>query len=194
MDKVIDFKNIWLQQKVNEPSLNELMVKLNKYKNTSRRKLVFSNLLLLATSVIIILIWYTYQPQFVSTKIGILMVLLAMIIFLISYNKQLPIFNKIDQTKSNQEYLNNLRTLKLKQKHLQTKIMSLYFILLLTGICLYMYEYTALMSPTAAILSYLLTFIWIAFNWFYIRPKTIRKQESQLNEMIERFEKIAEGF
>jgi hypothetical protein len=57
-----------------------------------------------------------------------------------------------------------------------------------------MYEYTALMSPTAAILSYLLTFIWIAFNWFYIRPKTIRKQESQLNEMIERFEKIAEGF
>ncbi|MDZ4667354.1 MAG: hypothetical protein SGJ00_05665 [bacterium] len=188
MENNIDFKNIWQQQKVNEPNKDELVKKLKKYKSSSLRKLILSNVLLIATSVLIILIWIKFQPQFLTTKLGIVMVILAMVIFLFSYNKQLPIFNKIDHIKSNQDYLNSLKKLKLKQKYLQTHIMNLYFILLLAGICLYMYEYALRMTASGAIITYLVTLTWIAFNWFYIRPKTIKKQQLQLDEIISRFE------
>jgi Flp pilus assembly protein TadB len=190
MDSNIDFKNIWQQQKVSEPNMAELLHKLKKYKHTGLRKLLLSNLILLATSVIILMIWYQFEPQFLTTKIGIVLVLLAMVIFLFSYNKQLPIYRKIDQTKSNQDYLSSLKMLKQKQKHLQTSIMSLYFIMLFVGICLYMYEYALRMSATGAIITYAVTIVWIAFNWFYIRPKTIKKQQLQLDEIISRFERI----
>ena len=53
-----------------------------------------------------------------------------------------------------------------------------------------MYEYASRMEVLGAVLSYSITLAWIAFNWFYIRPKTIKKQESKLDELISKFESI----
>ena len=37
------------------------------------------------------------------------------------------------------------------------------------------------------IFTYFLTFLWIAINWFYFRPKSIKKQDKAINELIEKF-------
>jgi hypothetical protein len=60
----------------------------------------------------------------------------------------------------------------------------------MAGICLYMYEYAARMTMTAGIITYAVTLAWIAFNWFYLRPKTIKKQQAKLDELISKFERI----
>ena len=140
----------------------------------------------------IIFIWNYYQPQFVTTKIGIVLAVLAMLIFVVSNNNLVGIYTSIDNTKSNTEYLQKLSAIKTKQKFMQTSILSLYFIMLSLGISLYMYEYTIRMTIAWGLFTYAITFAWIGFNWFYLRPKTIKKQESKLNELIEKFESLNE--
>lgn len=190
MDSNIDFKNIWKQQTSNKPNLEELIGKLKKFRNQNLRKLILANIALITTSLLIIYIWYRFQPQMITTKIGIVLVILAMVMFLFAYNKMFMVFYKIDQTQSNNEYLQSLYVVKSKQKFLQTTILNLYFIMLFLGICFYMYEYTSRMTVGAAILTYAVTLAWIAFNWFYLRPKTIKKQQGKLDELINKFEEI----
>ncbi|MCD9617215.1 hypothetical protein [Chryseobacterium gleum] len=190
MDSNIDFKNIWKQQTSNKPNMKELLGKLKKFRNQNLRRLVFANIGLIATSLLILFIWYRYQPEMITTKIGIVLVVLGMVIFLLAYNKMFMVFYKIDQTQSNNEYLQNLYVVKNKQKFMQTTILNLYFIMLFLGICFYMYEYTSRMTLGSAILTYAVTSAWIAFNWFYLRPRTIKKQQGKLDELINKFEEI----
>jgi len=190
MDTNINFKNIWKQQTSNKPNLEELLGKLRKFRNQNLRKLILANIALITTSLIIIYIWYRFQPQMITTKIGIVLVILAMVMFLFTYNKMFMVFYKIDQTQSNNEYLQSLYVVKRKQKFMQTTILNLYFIMLSLGICFYMYEYTSRMTLGSGMLAYVVTFAWIAFNWFYLRPKTIKKQQGKLNELINKFEEI----
>lgn len=190
MDSNIDFKNIWKQQTSNKPNMEELLGKLKKFRNQNLRRLVFANIGLIATSLLILFIWYRYQPEMITTKIGIVLVVLGMVIFLLAYNKMFMVFYKIDQTQSNNEYLQSLYVVKNKQKFMQTTILNLYFIMLFLGICFYMYEYTSRMTLGSAILTYAVTSAWIAFNWFYLRPRTIKKQQGKLDELINKFEEI----
>lgn len=190
MDTNIDFKNIWKQQTSNKPDLKELLEKLKKFKNENLRKIIIMNTLLITTSLGIAFIWYRYQPQLITTKTGIILVILAMIIFLFAYNKMFMVFYKIDNTQSNSEYLQSLYTVKNKQKFMQTTMLNTYFIILFLGICLYMYEYASRMTFTSAVIAYASTFSWIAINWFYIRPKTIKKQEAKIDGLINKFEEI----
>ncbi|SMC52896.1 hypothetical protein [Chryseobacterium sp. YR221] len=190
MDTNIDFKNIWKQQTSNKPNLEELLGKLKKFKNENLRKIIIMNVLLIATSIGIAFIWYQFQPQLMTTKAGIILVILAMVIFLLVYNKMFMIFYTIDNTQSNSQYLQSLYSVKNKQKFIQTTMLNIYFIMLFLGICLYMYEYTLQMTSFYALLAYTLMIVWIGFNWFYVRPKTIKKQEAKLNGLINKFEEI----
>lgn len=186
----IDFTAIWKQQKVSPPNIEELLYKLKRFKKSGLQKIIISNIILAATSSFIIFIWYYYQPQFITTKIGIVLIILAMVIFIFSNNKLFSVFNKIDNTTNNNEYLQSLKKLKTKQKFMQTKMLSFYFITLSLGICFYMYEYTSKMTLFWSIFTYLITLTWIGFSWFYLRPKTIKKQQTNLNELIRKFETI----
>ncbi|MFS4430454.1 hypothetical protein [Chryseobacterium sp. S90] len=190
MDSNIDFKNMWKQQTSNKPNLEELIGKLKKFRNQNLRKLILANIGLITTSLLIIYIWYRFQPEMITTKIGIVLVILAMVMFLFAYNKMFMVFYKIDQTQSNNEYLQSLYVVKSKQKLMQTTVLNLYFIMLFLGICFYMYEYTSRMTIGSGILTYSVTLAWIAFNWFYLRPKTIKKQQGKLDELINKFEEI----
>ena len=186
----IDFTAIWHQQKVVQPNIYELKSKMNLFKKNNLKKLIVFNVLLIATIVFVTFIWYKFQPQFITTKFGIILVVLAMFFFLLAFNKQLSIFKKIDDTLAISDYLKSLSELKIKQKFIQTTMLRFYFIMLSLGIVLYMYEYALVMSTSGAIFAYAVTLIWIGVNWFYIRPKIIKKQQAKLNELINKFEDL----
>ncbi|WP_413512860.1 hypothetical protein [Myroides odoratus] len=189
-NSTIDFTAIWQQQKADQPNIDELLNKFNRFKKNKLKKRIVANVLLITTIVLTIFIWYKYQPQYLTTKIGIVLVILAMVIFLSVYNKQFSSFNTIDNTQTINDYLKSLTELKTKQKYIQTTMLSLYFIMLSLGIGLYLYEYTLMMTIFWAIFVYGITLTWIGFNWFYIRPKTIKKQQVQLDELINTFEAV----
>lgn len=189
-DNNIDFKDLWKKQSVNQPDIKDLQTRVSKFKKAALRSLWITNIMLFATSAFIVFIWIYYQPQFISTKIGIVLTILAMAIYMFVYNKLLSGYKEIDSTQTNQEYLKKLIVIKKKQQFLQTKMMSFYFVALTTGICLYMYEYASRMSVFGASLTYGITLLWMLFNWFYIRPKQIKKQQEKINTLIEKFEEV----
>lgn len=190
MSSNIDFKALWQQQSVTAPDMQDLMNRLQQFKKSNTRKLIITNILLIATSIFIAFIWYYYQPQLITTKMGIVITILAMLIFLSDHNKMFALFAKIDNTSDNTHYLQNLVIIKNKQRFLQHTMMNIYFAMLMIGMCLYMYEYTSRMPLTAAIIAYAATLTWIAFNWFYLRPKIIKKQQAKIDELIAKFEGV----
>ncbi|MCF8255900.1 MAG: hypothetical protein K9H61_09700 [Bacteroidia bacterium] len=190
MNTNINFNELWAKQTSPPPNTENLLVQVKKLKKANLRKLLLTNILLLATSIFIILIWVKYQPQFISTKIGIILIILAMTIFLFVYNKSYSLFKNGKNWQSNKDYLKDLLAIKAKQQFMQSTLLNLYFILLSTGLALYMYEYTSRMKPLIGILAYVITALWILFNWFYIRPKQINKQQSEVNNLINKFEAI----
>lgn len=189
-DNNIDFKDLWRKQSVSQPDMKDLLARVAKFKKAGLRSLWIVNILLLVTSVFIVFIWIYYQPQFISTKIGIIITILAMVIYLFTYNKLLSKYKNIEATQTNQEYLQNLIVIKKKQQFLQTKMMTFYFLALTVGICLYMYEYASRMTLLGASLAYGITLLWMMFNWFYIRPKQIKKQQEKINDLIGKFEEV----
>lgn len=186
----IDFKDLWKKQAVNKPNIEDLLARLKQFKKASLRSLWRTNILLASTSAFIIFIWYRYQPEFISTKIGIILAILAMVMYVGVYNRVLSTFKNIDSTQTNQEYLHQLILIRKKQQYMQSKVLSWYFVLLMAGICLYMYEYASRMTVFYALITYGITLLWIVFNWFYIRPKQIAKQQDKINGLIEKFEAI----
>jgi len=186
----IDFKDLWKKQSVGQPNIEEVLARLKQFKKGALRTLWITNILLFATCAFILFVWYYYQPEFISTKIGIVLTILAMVIYLVVYNRLLGTYKNIDATQTNQQYLQKLILIKRKQQFLQSKILSLYFVLLGVGISLYMYEYTSRMTLFFGVLTYVLLFVWIAIAWFFLRPKEIKKHETKLNSLIARFEDI----
>ena len=100
------------------------------------------------------------------------------------------LYRSLDEKQSNIDYLNNLLMLKGKETFMQTKVMSLYFFLLSSGILLYMYEYTLNSSFTFRLIAYSVLFLWIALNWFVLRPVMIRKNRRRMDCLIRQIEKI----
>jgi hypothetical protein len=190
MDCNSNFNELWARQKTGEPNKEDLFLRANNFKKSNLKRLIKTNLLLIATSLFIIFIWVHYQPQMITTKLGIITTILAMVIFLIAYNQSFALFKNIANTLSNSEYLKNLLVIKAKQQFMHTTMMNVYFVLLSIGIGLYLYEYTQRMTLFLGILTYGITAIWILFNWFYLRPRQIKKQQSKLEEIINKFENI----
>ena len=83
-----------------------------------------------------------------------------------------------------------LHLLQQKKNTLQTKIISIYFLLWSAGLGLYFYEYTLLMSPLGAFLAYSLTALWMAFNWCFLRPRIIKKQQGELQTLLEELKSL----
>ena len=190
MDDNINFNELWAKQRSSEPNQEKLLLQIKKMKQTNLRKLVITNCLFLTTSVLIILVWVYFQPQFITTKIGILFVILAMAIYLLAYNRSYSLFKDNMNSHSNRDYLNELLAIKAKQLFMHTTMLNLYFVLLSTGLSLYMYEYASRMTTFWGMFIYGITALWILVNWFYLRPRQIKKQQSKLDEIISKLQNI----
>lgn len=190
MDNNINFNDLWSGQKIVQPNPDELILKVDKLKKANTKRIVYTNITLVLTSVFICFIWYYYQPQFITSKIGIALAVLAMLSFIVASNSSLVLYKKLDAGESNQQYLKTLLLIKEKQQFMQTTMLNLYFLFLSVGLSLYMYEYVSRMSTLMAVVVCGVTALWFLFNWFYLRPKQIKKQEAKLNEIIAKFEDI----
>lgn len=186
----INFNDLWKKQTVSQPDIEDLRNRLKQFKKEALKSLWTINILLFATSIFIVFIWIYFQPQFISTKIGIVLTILAMVIYVVLYNQILKDYKNIDTDQSNHEYLQKLISIKKKQQFMQTKGITWYFLLLTTGICLYTYEYVSRMKIEFAVLTYFITLLWFGFNWFYLRPKQIKKQQGKIDNLIRKFEEV----
>ncbi len=183
----INFKEIWQNQKI-DFNTEEIIQKAKTENKKFQNKIILQSVILFATAIYIIFIIYYFQPKMLTTKIGVILTILAIIIQLIA-NKNL--FSKTNNFEnSNTEFLNNLIVLKKNQDIMQTKSLTIYYILLTFGILIYMIEYALQMKLLWAILIYGFTILWFAICWFYFRPIQIKKQNKKLNLVIENLQNL----
>lgn len=189
MSSKIELKDLW-QKKISEPpKLAEVYSLANKAKRQTLLKTIFIIIILCLTAAFIISIWVYHQPQFLSTKIGICLTILAIASVVLVQIRMLPYLKKEKDNTSVNDYLNQLKNLRKKELFLQTTMMNFYFIILSLGVFLYMYEYVPKTFLSIS-LTYGITLAWFAFNWFYIRPKSIIKQQEKTNSLIAKLEDI----
>jgi hypothetical protein len=101
----------------------------------------------------------------------------------------MPYLKKEKDNVNLNDYLLQLKNMRQIEMFMQTTMMNIYFVLLTLGILLYMYEYVAKTFLSISI-AYGITIAWFAFNWFYTRPKTIKKLQDKTNLLITKFEEL----
>ncbi len=187
----INFNEIWQSQET-RPTINAdaIAAKAKGVKRSVMLKIVLGNALLLATMAFIIWVIVYFEPKMITTKIGALIIVAGLMMQIIASSKLIPLLRKNDAAQNHSDYLQQLLLLKKKQAFLETTVMSLYFILLGIGLGLYMIEYAMLLSVANRWLYCGLTFLWMAFAWFYLRPRTIKKQRQKLDDAIAQLERL----
>jgi len=191
MNNDTNLNELWSRQTTKPPQMDELLSKFAKIKRKNLTKLIAANILMFATIAFIIFIWLYFEPKLNTTKIGIVLTILGILVYLFVYNKLIPYLRKINENQSNREFLKAVIKLKEQQKFLQTKMLQIYFITLTVGLCLYLYEYVSLMPFPWSVFAYAVTLVWIGFNWFYLRPRVVGKERDKLNGIIKKFESIS---
>tara|TARA_R110002050_G_scaffold141251_1_gene266288 strand:+ start:46056 stop:46646 length:591 start_codon:yes stop_codon:yes gene_type:complete len=190
MTNNIDFKELWNKQPIAVPDTKALIEKANAFKRKTRFKLITANVLLLLTSVGMGLVWYYFQPAFITTKIGIIVCILSMMIYIAFLNVMSPSLSDASVDMDAKTGLKQLLELKEKQRFQQTVLLNGYFIFLSVGIGMYMYEYAVRMPFVWAAFTYGIVMVWVGVNSFYFRPKMLEKQQAQLNQLIAKFKEI----
>lgn len=190
-----NFKALWQKQKTpDQLNSKEIVAIAKKSQKKTRIKLLLGNLLLFVTMLFITGIVLYFKPKMITTKLGTILVIVAIIMQIVASTNLISLIKESDSQTNNAVYLKQLLLIKKKQALLQSKIMALYFILLGLGLLLYMIEYTLRMSVTEAVLTYGITSLWIAINWFYFRPRIIKKQQQKLDDAITALESMNKQF
>jgi hypothetical protein len=190
METFNDLKKLWVTHDTAIPNMEIFYNEVQKFKRNSLLKLIGFNALIIITIAFIALIWYYFQPQFISTKIGIVLVIFAITLFIIPYNSQLTQLFENDAETNSKEYFKQLKKIQEIRGFQQTTVLNAYFFFLSLGFGLYLFEYVAKMNMVWGITTYGATAIWVALNWFYIRPKVIKKQNTKLNELLTKLSEL----
>lgn len=188
----IDFKKLWTDQSTPSPNVKELLKKIEQQRKQQYIRIIYFNVILAVTAVFILLVWIYFQPTLISTKAGILIIIVAMLIFGISYSKSLPILRKnIHETSNIKDFLTDLIALRKRQQFIQTTMLNIYFLLFSLGIGLYTYEYAIQMGALGGTIAYCVITCWIVLNWFLMRPWQIKRQEKMINGLIDNLTKVS---
>jgi len=184
MEHDIDFGSLWKKQEVPPADREQLLKSIRKLRKNALNKTCFLNISLSATAVAIVLIVVCFKPQLIVTKAGIVLLLGSFSLPLTAANRIAPLYRSLKDTVSNTDYINTLRHIKQREHRLQTRTLLWYFILLSSGIFLYMYEYARRMEPLWAFAAYGSVVLWIALNWWVMRPRTIRNNNRKLDALL----------
>lgn len=189
MNGNIELKDLWQRKEAAIPRLDEVYQLAKESKKQLLIRTILVNVIFVFTAAVLIAIWIYFQPQLFSTKIGISLTILAISAFVLAQNSIFFILHQSKGQPSIKEFLEGLRDMRRRELFMQTTLMNAYFILLSSGILLYMYEYVS-KSILILSLAYGLTLVWFLFTWIYLRPKAIKKQQEKTNQLIQRVELI----
>lgn len=184
---------LWKKQAVPAANPAEIRKRIGAFRRSSLWKVLFLNAVLVLTVAFLIFVWVHFQPRLLTTKIGILVGILPMGMVVLSHRKLLSLYRALDAKQPNTDYLDHLLRLKEREHFLQTRVMNLYFVLLPLGLMLYMYEYTLGMSVAFRVAAYVALLLWVAVNWFVLRPRIVGRRRRKMDALIGEVKRIQEN-
>ena len=190
----MDFKGIWGRQSlVTPPGEEEIKSRARRVKYSLRKRAWLTILCMtICLSVMAFAVW-DCKPRLATTYIGAILMFTAILSYIVVSGDMLSLLmKKEDEGKSVKAQLETLIRLRGKQRFILGALGRWYYILLTVGLILYMAEYARQMSRFFGILYYTLTLGWMGYSWFYLVPKSARRQKRGLDEVIAQFTLIDE--
>ena len=190
MSTNIDFKALWQQQHVDvKPDIKEVIKKARQLKKKARNKLLWTNGLLIAVTIyyIVLLCWSNHQ---ITTLIGGILVIIGFVGYLVISNGLLMDLFKSHAEVDSFAYLKELLAINRKQEFVQTKVLKWYIITLSVGVTLFMIEPAIKMGVIWGSVAYICLFAWMAFAYFYLIPRKVKKQRAEWGAIIEKLQTI----
>jgi uncharacterized membrane protein YcjF (UPF0283 family) len=193
MENEIDIKALWQKKAVEMPSINEIQKSVSDVKQKLMRRIVLLTCIVIVTSILMIKIVVATESEMLTTKCGIALGIFAMLVFVLSSYTMLPNLHKKNSSNNVLAELQALKEIQKKQQFIQSTMLNFYFIILGIGIALAVWE-SLKNNLLHIVLGYGFIVIWIAINWFVIRPKIAKKQQAEVNNVILHLEKIEKQF
>ena len=190
MSTNIDFKALWQQQHVDvKPDIKEVIKKARQLKKKARNKLLWTNGLLITVTIyyIVLLYWSNHQ---ITTLIGGILVIIGFVGYLVISNGLLMDLFKSHAEVDSFAYLKELLAINRKQEFVQTKVLKWYIITLSVGVTLFMIEPAIKMGVIWGSVAYICLFAWMAFAYFYLIPRKVKKQRAEWGAIIEKLQTI----
>jgi hypothetical protein len=189
MKNEMDMKTLWHKQQADDmPDISKLYKKADSIKRGTRIRLIFENVMLLSVSAFIIYIGANIDHALLTTKIGVAVMVIAMLTYLFAQNRMIPVLFKTSVTISAHEYLEQLISIKRREDFLKQVMINIYYVLLSVGISLYFIQFVH--SLVSGVLMYGLTLGWMCFAWFYLQRRGCRRRQKALTETIARLETL----
>jgi hypothetical protein len=189
MDKEIDFKALWQTNTFEAPSINEIEQSVAAVRQKLYKRILMLSAIVVLTSIFMVKIMIATESKMLSTQIGIGLSIVAMCVFALSNYTLLPNMKKTNESNNVLAQLKALKEIQQKQKYIQSTMLNFYFVTLGIGIGLAVWE--SLHKQLIHIfLGYAFIVVWILINWFVLRPKIAKKQQAQVDDVVQQLTKI----
>jgi len=191
MEDFNDIKALWTQAAPKQSVDASIVIRAAKMYKARIILRTSAGILALAGALIVVsLVAFHYQFRFATTKVGIALVILAIVSGMLMNSQLVWLLLKPNSTMDNKTFLKTIKALQQKEQYIQTKFLSLYFAVLSIGMMLYLFEFTY-GGLLFSIIIYSATMGWILFAWLYLRPRSIRKQRERTQKIIDQLEGVA---
>ena len=137
---------------------------------------------MLGIAAFFVYLGFNIPNELVTTKIGLVVMIVGMLTYLLVHNQLLPTLFKTNPATNITEYLAQLITIKRKEDFLNKVMINIYFVLLCIGMGFYLWQF--IHGMWNGILTYSLIFAWILTSWLYLRPRGVKRKQKPLLETI----------
>ena len=189
MDRLDDLKAIWHTAKTDSlPTSDEMVQLMSKFRNEKLRNkwLVIVAACLMSSLIIFILFFIDFKMP--TTYIGGGLMAASGLLLAATNIRSLKRFYQLDDY-SNQDYLHFIEQTLQNQIKYYKKTMVVIMAFSTVGGMLYLYE-SVRQNPVSLICTYAAFIIYLAFAWFYVRPRKFKKGVAKLNATRQRLENI----
>ena len=171
-------------------SSEDMLTQAKREVNGLKRRSAYSIALMAASFIALGSVWFFYNFESFTGRIGLGITSLAVLIYTIVLYRDHRMFAKKDFTLHPQEFLDELRKYQLHRFQLYNQGYWFYVISLSVGIAFYFFEilgHFTFFSGTAIVL---FTFGWMVFCSTIVRRAVIKREKERIALLIEKFERL----
>ena len=188
-------RSIWHDQvALPKVSHEDVLKKVSKTKKGLASRLLIEMSGMALATVMLIYVWIESPFKMWTTHFAMVIFVLCClyyIVVLIGNYRKIAYNNLLDKP---EEYIIHLKKYKHDRFIFNTRKYTIYTIFFTAGFILYFVEIAFLASLWVTIAGVVFTFLWIALCYFVLMRIYIRKEESNLEEMIHNLERLEKQF
>ncbi|MBY0244124.1 MAG: hypothetical protein K2Q03_01595 [Sphingobacteriaceae bacterium] len=188
-------ESLWAEHSVElKISADEMLKQVKKDVNHIKTKSILNILGMVASFLTINLVWIYIPAEYISTHIGMSIILITIGVYLGILYKHHRMISKTDYTMYPNQYLNTLKNYQLIRFKLYNRMFWIYTVFLSIGLLLYFIEIFEHFSFLQKTITLSFTFIWILYCSTILRTKVMNREKERINLLIEKLERISNQF